>query len=74
MDEEKKKWQESERKTKWDRENTVQVSMRLMKKGDADILEYLEGCEILGLKKQKELRRLIRAGIEAEKNNAKNEN
>ena len=34
---------ESEAKRKWQKENTVQVPLKLQKSTDADIIEYLEG-------------------------------
>ena len=34
---------ESEAKQKWQKENTVVVSLKLQKSTDADILQYLDG-------------------------------
>ena len=34
---------ESEAKSKWMRENTVMVTVKMMRKSDADILSFLEG-------------------------------
>lgn len=42
MSEEEKKYYESEAKRKWQKENTVLVGVKLQKKGDSDIVEYLE--------------------------------
>ena len=67
MDEQKKR-KESERKTKYDKENSEVIAMRLMFKGDADILDHLNGAKAMGVKRQTELKRLIRAGMETEKN------
>lgn len=66
--EEQKTRKESEKKTKWDKENSVTITMRLMYKSDADILERMAGCKALGVKPRTELKRLIRLGMEAEKN------
>ena len=49
---------EAPSKTKYDREHSVMVCMRLMKKGDADILKAIDGKP-----KQPELKRLIRIGL-----------
>ena len=67
MDEQKAR-KESARKTKYDKENSVVIAMRLMFKSDADILNHLNGAKAMGVKRQTEIKRLIRAGIEAEKN------
>ena len=48
-----------ESKTKWDRENTTVVTMKLNKNKDADILEKLQSVE----KKQTYIKKLIRADI-----------
>lgn len=50
---------QSEAKTRWDRENTVVVTMKLNKNTDADILEKLDSVEY----KQKYIKELIRADI-----------
>ena len=34
---------ESEAKKKWMRENTTMVTVKMTNKGDADLLQYLEG-------------------------------
>lgn len=34
---------ESDAKRKWQKENTVQVPLKLQKSTDADIIEYLDG-------------------------------
>lgn len=60
---EHKNMPELKSKTKWDKENSVMVSMRLMTKGDADILSALKGKA-----KQTEIKRLLRiALLEVEK-------
>lgn len=50
---------QSEAKTKWDRENTVVVTMKLNKNQDADILQRLEEVD----NKQGYIKDLIRADI-----------
>lgn len=50
---------QSEAKTKWDRENTVVVTMKLNKNTDADIIEKLQRVG----KKQTYIKELIRADI-----------
>ena len=47
----------------WKKENSKVIAVRLMTKGDADILAAIEGKQAA-----QELRRLIRLGIEADKN------
>lgn len=47
----------------WKKENTVIVAIRLNKRTDADILAQLENVE----SKAGELKKLIRAGMKAEK-------
>lgn len=49
-------------KTKWDKENTVLVTMRLMKKSDADILAAIQDKPT-----QPTLKRLIRIGLAHDK-------
>lgn len=49
-------------KRRWDAENTTMVSLKLNNNTDADILAELEGKA-----RQTEIKRLIRAGMEAEK-------
>lgn len=49
-------------KRRWDAENTTMVSLKLNNNTDADILAALEGKA-----RQTEIKRLIRAGMEAEK-------
>lgn len=44
---------------KYDRENTVQVSLKLNKRTDSDILEWLERCS----SKQGAIKALIREAI-----------
>ena len=61
---EKKNMPELKSKTKWDKENSVMVSMRLMTKGDADIIAAIEGKA-----KQTEIKRLLRIALEAERKN-----
>lgn len=46
-------------KTRWDKENTVVVTMKLNKKTDADILEKLESVD----SKQGYIKELIRADL-----------
>lgn len=53
---------QSEAKTRWDRENTVVVTMKLNKNTDVDILEKLDSVEY----KQKYIKELIRADISDE--------
>ena len=53
---------QSEAKTRWDRENTVVVTMKLNKNTDADILEKLDSVEY----KQKYIKEMIRADISKE--------
>ena len=53
---------QSEAKTRWDRENTVVVTMKLNKSTDADIIEKLNSVDY----KQTYLKRLIRADISKE--------
>ena len=48
-----------ESKTKWDKENTVVVTMKLNKNQDADIIEKLNSVD----NKQGYLKELIRADI-----------
>lgn len=50
---------QSEAKTKWDRENTTVVTMKLNKNQDADIIEKLKSVG----KKQTYIKKLIRADI-----------
>lgn len=45
----------------WSAENTTQISIKLNNRTDEDILSVLEGKQ-----KQTEIKRLIRAGLEAE--------
>lgn len=49
-------------KRRWDAENTTQISLKLNNKTDADILNALDGKH-----RQTEIKRLVRAGMEAEK-------
>lgn len=49
-------------KRRWDAENTTMVSLKLNNNTDADILAAVEGKA-----RQTEIKRLIRAGMEAEK-------
>lgn len=50
---------QSEAKTRWDRENTIVVTMKLNLKTDADIIEKLESVD----NKQGYIKGLIRADI-----------
>lgn len=52
-------------KRRWDEENTTMISLKLNNKTDADILNALDGKP-----RQTEIKRLVRAGIEAEKREA----
>ena len=58
----------SETRKKWLKENTVFIGMRLQKTTDKDILDWLEGASSLDIGKQTEIKRLIRIGMEVEKN------
>lgn len=50
---------QSEAKTRWDRENTIVVTMKLNLKTDADIIEKLESVD----NKQGYIKGLIKADI-----------
>lgn len=52
---------DSKSKRAWDAENTTQISLKLNNRTDGDILEALAGKP-----RQTEIKRLIRAGLEAE--------
>lgn len=56
------------RREAWNERNTVLIGLRLHRKTDRDILEWLEGAAALDIKKQTEIKRLIRIGMGAEKN------
>lgn len=58
---------ETEARKKWVKENTVFIGMRLQKSTDADILEHLEKAKSRGYGTQTEIKRLIRAGMDAER-------
>ena len=49
---------------KYDKENTKDVRVKLNKRTDADIIEYLEACS----NKQGEIKRLIREEIRRKEN------
>ena len=51
-------------KTRWNKDNTVMVTMRLMKKSDADILAAIQDKPT-----QPTLKRLIRIGLANDKEN-----
>lgn len=53
---------DSEAKRAWDAQNTAFVGLKLNRRTDADILEALEGKP-----KQTEIKRLIRAGMNKQK-------
>ena len=53
---------ESEAKRKWQKENTVFIGVKLQKRTDADILEFLEGKQ-----NQTEIKKALRLLIETEK-------
>ena len=59
---------ETEARKEWVKNNTVFIGMRLQKSTDADILEQLDRAAAVGVGKQTEIKRLIRIGLEAEKN------
>ena len=54
---------ESEAKRKWQKENTVQISVKLQKTTDKDILDYLDGKQ-----KQTVIKAALREYIENHKN------
>ena len=54
---------QSEAKTRWDRENTVVVTMKLNKNTDADIIEKLDSVD----NKQGYIKRLIREDLARDK-------
>ena len=56
---------DSEAKRRWDAENTVQISIKLNKNTDADILERLDSVP----NKQGYIKELIRSDIEKGQNN-----
>lgn len=56
---------EYESKKRWDRENTVSVGVRLMRKADADLIEAISEKK----SKAAELKRLSRLGLEREAEN-----
>lgn len=45
---EERKYYESEKKRKWQRENTVLIGIKLQKKGDRQLLQYIEEKEQQG--------------------------
>lgn len=53
---------ESEAHKKWVKENTVYIGIRLQKRTDSDILEYLEGKQ-----NQTEIKKALRTYIELQK-------
>lgn len=48
---EERKYYESEKKRKWQRENTVLIGIKLQKKGDWQLLQYIEEKEQQGFSK-----------------------
>jgi hypothetical protein len=48
---EERKYYESEKKRKWQRENTVLIGIKLQKKGDRQLLQYIEEKEQQGFSK-----------------------
>ena len=56
---------DSEAKRAWAAQNTTFIGLKLNNNTDADILEALEGKP-----RQTEIKRLVRAGMEAEKREA----
>lgn len=62
------------RREAWNERNTVLIGLRLHRKTDKDILDWLEGrAALFDIKRQAEIKRLIRIGMEAEKNISQNE-
>lgn len=53
---------EPKSQTEWSKKNSKLIAVRMMEKGDADILAALDGKKI-----SQEVRRLIRLGIEADR-------
>ena len=53
---------DSEAKKKWIRENTVQYGLKLQRKGDSDLIEYLQPLK----NRNGEIKRLLRAAIKRE--------
>ena len=57
------------RREAWNSRNTVLIGLRLHKVNDKDIIDWLDGVNaLLDTGKQTEIKRLIRIGMEAEKN------
>lgn len=56
---------DSEAKRRWMAENTTHIGIKLNNRTDADILTALEGKS-----RQTEIKRLIRKGLEVERNDA----
>ena len=54
----------ADRRLAWDRENTVRISIKLNKRTDADLLEFLEGS---GEPRQTIIKRALRALLEETK-------
>lgn len=54
----------ADRRLAWDRENTVRISIKLNKRTDADLLEFLEGS---GEPRQTIIKRALRALLEESK-------
>ena len=50
----------TEKQMTWDRDNTVQVKLKLNKSNDSDIIRFLESCP----NRQGMIKELIRAEIE----------
>jgi len=48
---EEKKYYESEKKRKWQKENTVLIGIKLQKKGDRQLLQYIAEKEQQGFSK-----------------------
>ena len=58
------------RRESWNSKNTVLIGLRLHRENDKDIIEWVNGrAALFDTGKQTEIKRLIRIGIEAEKNN-----
>lgn len=54
----------ADRRLAWDKENTVRISIKLNKRTDADLLDFLEGS---GEPRQKIIKRALRALLEETK-------
>lgn len=66
MAEEVRKYYESDKKRKWQKENTVLVGIKLQKKGDWKILQYLNEKEKQGFSKAGLFKNALLRQMEAE--------